>query len=84
MTTTSMLRCLQISNKEIGLLLFNLASGKFLRQGEKTATFFVEISQEWSLAQLLALIPPETSTIYIALIITSFQEPTQWSTKFYL
>lgn len=38
---------------KINLLLFNLALGKFLGQGQKVAKFFAKLSQEYLLAQLL-------------------------------
>jgi hypothetical protein len=34
------------STKEFHPLLFNLASGKFLGQGQKVSTFFAKISQK--------------------------------------
>jgi hypothetical protein len=40
----SILRGLQISNKEISSILFNLVSKTFLRQGKKAAIFFAKMS----------------------------------------
>lgn len=40
---------------------FNLASGGFLEQGQKSATFFPNILQEWSLGQFLIVFSSEIS-----------------------
>lgn len=46
LTTESILGCLEISfANEISPQLFTLASGRFLWQGPKVATFFTKISQ---------------------------------------
>lgn len=37
--------------------LFKLASGRFLRKGQKADIFFVKMLQEWSLIHLLRLFP---------------------------
>lgn len=65
-----------LQQQQNDLLLFNLVLGKFLRQGKKAETFFAKVLQERSLSQLPILVPSETSTIYIALNITVFQDPT--------
>lgn len=45
------------STKNIIPLLLNLPSGKFLWQGQKSTTFFIKVSKEWSIVQLLILFP---------------------------
>jgi hypothetical protein len=58
----SVLGYLEVSSADnIHLKLFNLASGKFLRQGQKANTFFAKTPQEWSLGHLLIVFPSETS-----------------------
>lgn len=51
---------LEISSaKEISPLLFNLASGRFLRQKQKAYQIIVRLPQKWFLVQLI-LFPSET------------------------
>lgn len=46
--------CLEIFAKEINPLLYNLASGRFLEQGQK-ATFFANLSKCFSLVASIDL-----------------------------
>jgi hypothetical protein len=40
---------------------FNSVSNRLIGQGQKAATFFLKMPQEWLLAQLLILLTSETS-----------------------
>lgn len=65
------------SAKEISLLLFNLASGKSLRHGQKVARFFNNVVQEWPLAQWLRLSPSFCDISQNADSFTGFPSPWQ-------
>jgi hypothetical protein len=60
--TDAMVGCLEISSANAtNPKLFNLTSGRYFGQGQKAATFFAKVSQEWSLDHLLIVFLSETS-----------------------
>lgn len=74
------LGCLEISStKDIVPLLLILPSGKFSWQGQKSATFFIKVSQEWSIAQVLILFPSEISWMgpVESVYLSGFQDSTR-------
>lgn len=84
--TESISGSLEISSaKEMNLILFNLTSGRFLGQEQKSAIFFAKISQDWSLTQLLILHLYETSWVLKvclhSLSTTVFQVPNRSAHK---
>lgn len=84
--TESISGSLEISSaKEMNLILFNLTSGRFLGQEQKSAIFFAKISQDWSLTQVLVLHPYETSWVLVvclhSLSTTVFQVPNRSAHK---
>lgn len=52
----------------MNLILFNLTSGRFLGQEQKSATLFDKILQGWSPAQLLILLPYETFLSWVLIV----------------